>query len=160
MPTITYKLNYYQFWTLSANWSSTERHSDYSMSYPVVKYTDYALSLDEFIEKYPTFTAETTGKAVSESTFGDVGKGHFGTLLFETILFKNSNYYYKHIVTAHKNAFSYDVGVEIGLGCKNDGKILYLRPFINGWINSVGAYTRTLEFGLGVTKITFYPKQS
>lgn len=151
-------MRYYAGQNIGANWSTTERYSDYSMQYPVVEYTNYTANIDQFIEKYPTVTIETDGRAVSKSTFGDVGRGHFGSLTFETINFKNDKYFNKYIVSSHLNHFTFDVGVEIGVGFKFDGKILYLRPFINGWIYSVGAYWRYLEFSLSVTQVTFNPE--
>lgn len=128
------------------------------MHYPVVTYTEYAPTLEQFIERYPYVTIETTGRAYSEETFGDVGKDHFGTLTFETMHFMNKEYHDLTIVSAYLNHFTFDVGVEIGVGFKNDGYKLFIRPFCNGWIYSVGATWRSLDFGLGVTSITFHPK--
>lgn len=153
-------MRYYEFQKIGANWSTTARFSDYSMSYPVVDYTKYAHSLDEFLDKYRYVKIETNGRAVSWSTFGDVGKGHFGTLTFETILFNHTEYYNKVIVNAHLDNSAFNVGVEIGLGFKVKGNRLYLRPFINGWIYSGGMNWRYLDFGLEVTSITFYSEQN
>lgn len=143
-----------------ANWSTTMKDRDLSMEYPVVKYTDHANNLEKFVEKYPHFTVETAGQAYSEETFGDIGHGQFGTKSFETINFilSNGDYRVLQIVWAHSNHFTYDVGVEIGLGVKSDAEKLYLRPQCNGWIYSVGARWRYLHFGLEVTSITFHPK--
>lgn len=59
-----------------------------------------------------------------------VGKGHFGTVQFETIHFNSTDFNRRHIVYAHKNHFTFDVGAEIGIGLKKDNKKLYLQPFI------------------------------
>lgn len=155
--TITYKMRYNWYRSLGANWSSTTSDSDFSMSYPVIRdYTVYANSLDKFIEKYPYMIVETDGKAISMSTFGDVGKGKFGPLRFETINFNHSNYMNKYIVADHDSGFGYHVGAEIGIGLKYDGNKLILRPFTNGWIQSDGYAWRYLEFGLSVSSVTFY----
>lgn len=143
---------------ISANWSTTSKYSDYSTTYPVVDYAEYAPNIEKFIEMYPLFTVETGGKARSDSTFGDVGKGRFGAVQFETIHFNSKDFIRKYIVFSHSNHFTFDVGAEIGIRLKRDDKRLYLQPFINGWIYSVGAYWRSLELALSVTKITFYPK--
>lgn len=156
---ITYNMKYSWFWSISANWSTTSRNSDYSTEYPVIAdFTVYSPTIERFVEDYPYFTVETYGQAVSETTFGDVGAGRFGTLTFETINFKSADYRDQHIVSSRQNHFTFDVGVDIGVGFKTDGNKLLLRPFTNGWIYSVGAKWRTLDFGLGVTSITFHPK--
>lgn len=100
--------------------------------------------------------------AISEETFGDVGKGKFGTLRFDSRNFKkfnNKQYVNEFIVTSHLNAAGFDVGVEIGLGFGNEDNKLYLRPFTNGWIYSVGLTWRFLTFGLYVDSITFHPAE-
>lgn len=155
---INYELRYYAGRKIGANWSTTERYSDWSTFYPVVEYTNYTANIDQFIAKYPTVTIETEGGAVSESTFGDVGQGKFGSLTFETIHFNNDDYFDNKIVASYLNHFTFDVGVEIGVGFKKTGNTLYVRPFVNGWIYSVGAYWRYLNFYLKVTSITFNPK--
>lgn len=152
-------MRYYGGQIIAANWSTTAKFSDYSTTYPIVEYTDFAPNIEKFIEKYPTFTVETSGEASSGSTFGDVGRGQFGTLQFETLHFNSKDFNRRHIVFAHKNHFTFDVGAEIGIGLKKDDKKLYLQPFINGWIYSVGAYWRDLHLALAVTKITFHPKK-
>lgn len=140
---------------MGASWSATARNWDYSKSYPVVDYTHHALNLEEFIDYYPLVTIETTGKAISNSTFGDVGRGCFGTRTFETRNFLNTDYHNEFIVKARENFIVYAVGAEIGVGFKRVGDELYVRPFINGWIYSAGDNWRTLSFGLAVTRITF-----
>lgn len=157
-PPISYTMHYQVGRIISANWSTTAKFNDYSTTYPVVEYTEYAPNIEKFIEMFPTFTIETSGEAKSGSAFGDVGTGHFGTVQFETIHFNNKDFNLKHMVYAHKNHFTFDVGAEIGINIKKDDKKLYLQPFINGWIYSVGAYWRELRLGLSVTKITFHPK--
>ena len=126
------------------------------MPYPLVDYSEYAISIDEFIEKYPLVTIETTGQAYSPDTFGDQGTGHFGSVNFETMYFNNKEYYRKYFVFARGSAFWWNTGAEIGIGFKTKGTKLYLQCFINGWIYSAGAISRKLEFGLRVSKITFH----
>lgn len=156
---ITYNLKYSWFWCISSNWSTTSKKSDWSTQYPVVTdFTNYAPTIERFIEEYPYVTIQTSGKAVSDSTFGDVGAGRFGELTFETIHFNSADYHDLPIVTSHKSHFTFNVGVNIGVGFKTEGYKLFLRPYTNGWIYSVGARWRELEFGLGVTSITFHPK--
>lgn len=150
-------MKYNWFWKISANWSTTSRKSDWSMQYAVVRYTEYAPSLEEFIEEYPYTTIEQCNQARSAETFGDMGTGCH-TFEIETMLFNNADYHNKHIIEHHSNHFTYDVGVEIGVGVKNEGNILYVRPFTNGWIYSVGAKWRALDFGLSVSSVTFQPK--
>lgn len=144
---------------IGANWSTTERASDKSMSYPVVDYTKYASSIEEFIGRFPYVTIETDGEAISESTFGDMGRGQFGSLTFETILFNNRPYMNKYMVYAHLSSDGFNVGAEIGIGFRNEGNKLYLRPFTNGWMHSVGYEWRYLTFGLSVSSITFHPNE-
>ncbi len=156
---IAYNVNYYKYWNMWANWSTVVGHSDYSSSYLVVDYINYAETFDKFVEKYPNFTLETNGKAVSESTFGDVGKEKFGTLYFDTITFNNNDIKYINLVDdGDSKYFSYNIIVKIGLGFKKIGSKLYLYPFIDGYLRSIGTYTRYLEFGLTVNTITFNPK--
>lgn len=153
-------MKYWQFWNLGANWSTTARHSDYSTEYPVVDYTTYAANFEQFRDKYPFVIIETTGQARADCCFGNPGAGHFGPLEYETIYFNHSGWNNKYAVYAHKNDAGFDVGAEIGFGFRKVGNLLYLRPFINGWINSVGYPWRTLQFGLGATSITFHPSKS
>lgn len=124
-----------------------------------MEYSDYAISFEKFIEKYPYFTVETSGLAKSDSTFGDVGKGNFGTILFETKFFNTTDFNRKYIIYLHKKHFTFAVGTEIGIGFKKDDKNLYIQPFVNGWIYSFGGYRRELSLALSVTKISFKPKK-
>lgn len=156
---ITYNLRYTKHCRICSSWSWPERFSDYSKSYPVVPdFTKYASTIDEFILEYPLVTIETSGEAVSGSTFGRICTASFGTVTFETIDFNNRNYYNENMCANHDYNGNYDVGVEIGIGFKIDGNKLYIRPFMNGWMVSVGWYERCLDFGLDVTSITFHPK--
>lgn len=152
-------MQYYAGRILSAKWLITSRFSDYSTTYPVVEFTDYAPNIEKFIEMYPTFTVESSGLAKSESTFGDVGKGHFGIVQFETKHFNSNDFNRRYIVYSHKNNFTFNVGAEIGIALKKDDKKLYLQPFVNGWIYSLGIYRRELSLVLSVTKIIFHPKK-
>jgi len=111
------------------------------------------------VEQYPTMTIETSGDAVSMSTFGRICKNHFGTRLLETNDFRlNKDYYNEWLCGDHEYNGNYDVGVEIGIGFKVDGNKLIMRPFVNGWMRSAGAYKRSIEYYLEVTSITFHPK--
>lgn len=155
---ITYNMRYTRHQRLCASWSKTVRYSD-AKSYPVVAdYTKYAATIDDFIERYPIVTIETSGEAQSGSTFGTVCRTNFGSNTFETINFNNRNNYNEYICNNHEWNGNFNVGVEIGVGFKIDGIKLYLTAFINGWMYSAGAYERCLDFGLDVTSITFNPK--
>lgn len=147
-------MKYRWFQKICANWSSTEKSSYWSTQYPVVRYTEYAPSIEEFIAKYPHTTIEQCSEARSPETFGDIGTGCH-PFEFETRHFNNDKYYNKQIVGTTSNHFTFDVGVEVGVGLKKDGLMLYIRPYTNGWIYSVGSSSRCLQFGLSVTKVTF-----
>ncbi|XP_031629199.1 uncharacterized protein LOC116344682 [Contarinia nasturtii] len=133
---ITYAVLYSNFKHFSQGWGEVE-YRDYSKSYAVVDYSHYANNFDEFREKYPFLTIETTGKAESESTFGNPGRGKFGTLTFDTRKFDSSEYHNEILVVAHDSKLSsYGVRVEIGIGFKKNDNELYLRPFIHGYFYS------------------------
>lgn len=153
-------MDYAKYCNTCANWSTTSKCIDYTMSYPVVDYSEYANNFDKFRDKYPYLTIETYCKAFSSETFGDKCKGQFGTLEYETINFNRDQYLEKYVVNAHESAFWYDVGAELGIGFKKDGSKLIIRPFVNAWMYSGGAVWRCLEVGLSVTKVTFIPKSS
>lgn len=146
--------------TIGAHWSKNVKFIDDSTIYEVVEYTDYAPNMDKFIELYPTFTLETSGEAKSVSTIGDVGSDQFGKLQFPTNLFNSTDFKQKLLVSSYKNDLMFDVGAQIGVDLKKDDKKLYLRPFVNGWIYSVGARWRDLNLKFDLTKITFEPKQN
>lgn len=145
---------------IGANWSKTARFIDNSTIYEVVDYTEYAPNIDKFIEIYPTFTIETNGEAKSVSTLGDVGSEQFGNRQFPTNLFNNTDFTQKLLVSSYKNDLMFDVEVQIGIDLKKDDKKLYLRPFVNGWIYSVGARWRNINLSFDLTKITFQPKSN
>lgn len=149
-------MRYNWFWYLESSWSWYEGAKDCSMPYPVVEYTHFASNIDEFIQKYPRMSIDQCNKALSKSTFGDVGTG-CRSYNFETIYFNNTDYYYKPIITEHSIESGYNIGVEIGLNFKKEGNILRLKLCCDGFIISHGAYSRTLEFGLSATSVTFYP---
>lgn len=157
---IPYKVDYHVKRNIGANWSKTSRFVDDSTVHAVVDYTEYAPNIDKFIELYPTFTLETSGEAQSRSTFGDVGSEHFGRLEFPTNLFNSTNFRQKLLVSSYKNDLMFDVEAQIGIDLKRDDKYLYLRPFVSGWIFSVGARHRDLKLSFDLTKITFQPKQN
>lgn len=152
-------MKYREFWKLGSNWSTTSRYTDYSTEYPVVDYSKYAANFEQFRDKYPFFTINTTGQAIAECCFGDQGKGNFGPLEYETIYFNHSEWNNKYVVNAHQSGFGF-VGAEIGFGFRKVGNCLYLRPFINSWIYSGGSLWRELRIGLGVTSITFSPSKT
>lgn len=145
---------------IGANWSKTARFRDDSTVYEVVEYTEHAPNIDKFIEIYPTFRLETSGEAKSVSTFGDVGSERFGRRQFPTNLFNSTNFRQKLLVSSYKNDLMFDVEAQIGIDLKRDDKKLYLRPFVSGWIYSVGARYRDLNLCFDLTKISFQPKQN
>lgn len=152
-------MSYRQFAKICANWSTTERKSDYSTSYPVVTYTKYAPTIDEFIAKYPFVSIETSFKAISDYFSSEAQVPYRSqTLTFETRDFLKTQYLNRYAATQHNNGAGFDVGAEIGFGFRNENNILYVRPFINGWIYKCCANWSCLEFGLGASSITFYPK--
>lgn len=157
---ITYDdINYKQFWKICANWSTTSKKSDWSSSYPVVTYTKYASTIDEFISKYPYVSIETSFQATSDCFDSDQQVPlHSETLAFETRYFLKTQYTDRHVVFIHHNGFSYDVGAETGFGFRSENNILYVRPYINGWVYKAGAFWSCLQFGLSASSITFSPK--
>lgn len=155
---IVHKIGYSYRRTLSADWLKTDRANECSSSYEVVRYTDYASSLHEFIKKYPNFTIEQCNYALSEKTFGNKSTG-CRDYEFDTVHFNNNDYYGHRIVWDHViSDWNFDVGVEIAVHIKNENNSLYLRPCCNGWIYSVGPTVRELDFGLNITSVTFHPK--
>lgn len=150
-------MQYHTNRTIGANWSKTAKFSHDSKMY-VIQYTGFAPNIDKFIEMYPTFTIETSGEAKSKETFGDVGHGHFGNRQFQTSLFNCTDFSQQLLVSSYKNNLMFDAGVQIGVELKRDNKKLYLIPFVNGWIYSVGARWRELSLSFNLTKITFHPK--
>lgn len=150
-------MDYKQFWKICANWSTTSKKSDYGTMYPVVTYTKYAPTFDEFAAKYPFFTIENCFKATSDCLPSNV-PGHCETTRFETRIFQKNQNTYKRLIDAHGNSFSCDVGAEVGYGFRSENNILYLNPFINGWIYKCCHPWSCLEFGLSATSITFEPK--
>lgn len=147
---------YNKYTRIGANWWTTAKYSDFPIPYPVVDYTKYAASFDEFMSKYPYFEVETDGKTYSAETFGDQGKGQFGTKRYEILNFSKT-FYHLDLVNSHDSTDGYNVGSEIGLGFKKDNRALYLQPFVNAWMYSVGRTWRYLSIGLEVSKITFCP---
>lgn len=155
---IKYKMHYHVRRSIGANWAKNAKFIDKSTIYQVAEYAEYASNFDQFSDIYPTFTIETSGEVKSESTFGDVGRGHFGNRQFQTNLFNSSDFNQKLLVSSYKNDLMFDVGAQIGIDLKKDARKLYLRPFAIGWIYSVGARWRTLNLSFNLTGITFHPK--
>lgn len=153
-------MQYHAKRTIGANWSKTVKFIDDSRVYKVIEYTKYAPNIEKFIEIYPTFTIETSGEANSNATFGNVGFEHFGRRQFPTRLFNSTDFNQKLLVSAYKNNLMFDVSVQMGIKLKKDAKKLYLKPFVNGWIYSVGARWRELNLSFNLTKVTFQPKQN
>ncbi|CAH1104556.1 unnamed protein product [Psylliodes chrysocephalus] len=155
-PSIKYTMHYSNYRTLGANWSTTTKYRDESITYKVVNWRNYTNSLEDFIKEYPTVTIQTDGMAKSSSTIGDVGSGKFGKVTFETIHFTNE-IRRVHIVDASQNSFWWDVGVFIGFNFQAKNENLYITPYINAWIYSGGAVWRELDIGLRATDVTFMP---
>lgn len=138
--------------------SATDQYMDYSKSYAVVEYTKYARNFDEFMEKYPGGTIETYMKA-SEFEFGDSEEEKFGVLPFYTKSFNGLKFKYLYEFVMHEHLpYHYDVSAKIGFKCRKDKNKLYLRPFIDGSIDSDDGIERSLRFGLAAGNITFDPK--
>ncbi|WP_342276521.1 hypothetical protein [Spiroplasma endosymbiont of Nebria brevicollis] len=159
---ITTSIGYSNYWSMWANWSTTETYTDDTSSYLAIDHYDYIDTWSDFITKYPSVTIETSGKAVSPATFGDVGNGKFGTFHFDTVTFVDTEQvkYINFVDANDSKSSSYNISVTIGLGFQRVGTKLYLHPKISGTITSVGAYVRTLDFGLSVSTITFNPKRT
>lgn len=153
-------MRYSRFIKICANWSTTARDSDFSKEYELLKYTDYADRMKDFIKKYPYVTIEGTCKAKSDrwNDWEDDCSGALWT--FETINFIKNQYTNSHVFERHGNEFGWDLGAQIGFGFKVKEDYLYLRPFMNGWIYKAGAYWSCLEYGLSATRITFHPEGS
>ena len=130
------------------------------MPYPLVDYTEYASTLDEFIEKYPKVVIETSSKVYSPDTFGQEGTRSLGTVEFETVHFSNREFSRKNILHLYRSACIWSVNAEMGVGFKTVDSKLYVECFIDGWIYSGGHRFRQLEFGFRVTKITFLPQNN
>lgn len=150
-------MRYHAERNIGANWSKTAKFVDDSTTYEVVKFTEYAPNFEKFNEIYPFFTIQTSGEAKSQATFGDVGQEHFGSRQFQTSLFNSIEFRQKLLVSQYKNNLMFDVGAQIGVELKKDNKKLYLKPFVYGWIYSVGARWRNLNLSFNLTKITFQP---
>lgn len=157
---IVIKLGYSLWWKICANWSTTSAKSDYSVEYELVKYTDYVDRIKDFIKKYPTVTIDATCKA--ESDLWDDPDCSKYSWEFETINFSRApnQYTNQDLVNNWKNGFGWDVGVAIGFGFKVKDDMLYLRPYVNGWVYKAGAWWSCLNFGLSAYKITFNPEDS
>lgn len=162
---IIYNLRYEFAQSRCGSWSSYKHFEDYSKSYPVVpNYEKYAKTIEEFIEKYPSVTIEAYGYGYSWSTFGNAcrkydsnGKANitYNTLNFT---FKKSDYYVEFICHGRDYQGIYNAGIETGVGFKVVDKTLHLRPSVDAWIYSAGAYNRCIDAKLGITRITFNPK--
>lgn len=103
---------------------------------------------------------DSVGEAKSRSTFGDEGEGSFGPLTFETMNFDYNGYSNEYAVHKIQTQSTYTIGVKIGFGVKRERDLLYFRPFIHGWIYNEDTNSIILNFGLGVTSITFLPKNN
>lgn len=154
-------VNYDSFRQLSGSWGSEEDYTDNSTVKLLLNYTDYANSFSEFNEKYPTVTISTSGEAISESTFGDVGKNKFGELNYPTSNFaaKHPVYHVDIINSYSSRCLTYYVRVNIGIGFKKEDVQLFVVPYINGILLSHGNYKRYLDIGFGITTITFNPRK-
>jgi len=149
-------IEYSDYHSLLSSWSSYQDY-DNAKSYLLFDYIDYADNWNSFKQKYPTITIDTRGQAESPAIFGDVGKGKFGLLHFDTDCFKNNNEInYQYMVNVDESKlWTYYVTVKISIGFQVEASRLILIPTIYGKIDSVGAYQRALYFGLTVDRITF-----
>jgi len=153
----TWNINYSKYCQIWANWSSTAVFND-TKPYLLFDYKNYASDWNSFEELYPNISVNTNGEAISTATFGDVGKGKFGLLHFDSETFNNANekIRYLYMVNSHDSKnFGYAIDTQIGLGFQMQGTKLYLVTTIYGSLQSIGAYTRYLDFGLSVGDVTF-----
>ncbi|KAK0079550.1 hypothetical protein PV325_001086 [Microctonus aethiopoides] len=154
-------VNYNNFVQLSGSWGAEEVHTENSTVNLLLNYIDYANSFSEFNEKYPTVTISTSGKAISESTFGDVGRNKFGELNYPTSNFA-AEHRVHHVDIINSNlskCLTYYVRVNIGIGFKKEDTKLFLIPYINGILRSHGNYERYLDIGFSIDTITFNPRK-
>ncbi|KAK0071464.1 hypothetical protein PV325_012895 [Microctonus aethiopoides] len=155
-------LNYTDYQTISATLSKTDDYYDTS-SYFLLDSKDYnANSFNEFEQKYPYFTMTTSGKAVSESTFGDVGKNKFGPrILFTNEFLKKPVLGYIVFDESAEKWSTYYVNARMGIYFfrehHNSTKLIAV-PYLSGTLTSHGIYTRSLDFGWTIETITFIPK--
>lgn len=157
MDPITFDVEYSEIQDLTST-SETDQYSDYSKSYAVVEYTKYARNFDEFMELYPGGTIETYMRA-SKFEFGDSKEEKFDFLPFYTKKFNNLKFNYLYEFVMHENLpYHYVISAKIGFKCRKDKNKLYLRPFVDGTINSEDGIGRSLRFGIAASNITFYPK--
>ncbi|KAK0160013.1 hypothetical protein PV328_007461 [Microctonus aethiopoides] len=154
-------LNYTDYQTISASLSQTKNYFQSSF-YFIFDFKNYANSFSEFEKKYPLFIMTTSGKAVSNSTFGDVGKNHFGPLTLSTNEFVNKKRPSGYVVL---NEFAdkwstYHVNARMGIYffIEHHSTKLRATPYLSGTLTSHGLYTRSLDFGWTIETIVFIPK--
>ncbi|KAK0159631.1 hypothetical protein PV327_010725 [Microctonus hyperodae] len=118
-------VDYDNFVQLSGSWGYEKDYTDNSSVYSLFDYTDHANSFTEFINKYPTVTISTSGKAISESTFGDVGRNKFGKLNYPTTNFAVKDHvHHVDIVNSYlSKLLTYYIRVNIGIGFKREDGI-------------------------------------
>ncbi|KAK0071884.1 hypothetical protein PV325_012218, partial [Microctonus aethiopoides] len=99
--------------------------------------------------------------AISNDTFGDVGKNKFGKLYFATKNFiAEKTEYYLDIVNAFDmKVDEYEVKVKISLGFKEYDKFLFLLPRISGKLENFDQELRSLQFGFALSRIEFNHKE-
>ncbi|KAK0160107.1 hypothetical protein PV328_007548 [Microctonus aethiopoides] len=126
----------------------------------LLDFKNYAESFKNFMRRYPNVTIVANGLAISNSTFGDVGKGKFNLLNFETENFmKRKRGYFVDIVNASDEKWNeYKVSVRIGIGFKRKNSGLYLIPYLGGGLENFDQQSRFLQFAFVVESITFNPK--
>lgn len=149
---IVYKLSYSRHCHASI-WTQ-QSCLDYSITYPLLNFTDYASSLDDFIKEYPLVVIETSGEAVTPD--GRQCADSFGKVTFSTKHFDNVEYDDQYICDYEPGLVLYGYFIQIGVGFTNDGRTLFMRPFINGQITTLTE--KSLDYGLNVTCVTFHPK--
>lgn len=127
----------------------------------VLEYTQYAPSFEKFNEKYPFVTVYTSGVAISNDTFGDVGKNKFGKLYFATKNFiaEKSGYYLDIVNAFDMKVDKYEAKVKISLGFKQQDHFLFLIPRISGKLENFDQELRSLEFGFALSRIEFNHKE-
>ncbi|KAK0080454.1 hypothetical protein PV325_013919 [Microctonus aethiopoides] len=111
---------------------SLKEYNKTSIEY-VLTYAKYAPSFEKFNEKYPFITIYTNGVAISNDTFGNVGKNKF--------------------------VDEYEVKVKISLGFKQQDNFLFLIPCISGKLENFDQKLRSLQFGFTLGHIEFNHKE-
>ncbi|KAK0165811.1 hypothetical protein PV328_004297 [Microctonus aethiopoides] len=126
----------------------------------LLDFKKYAKSFKNFVSKYPYVTIAANGLAISNSTFGDVGKGKFDLLHFATNNFmrRRSEYLVDIVNASDEKLNAYKVSVRIGIGFSRKNSRLYLTLYLGGGLENFDQQRRYLQFAFVVESITFNPK--